>query len=246
VTTYRWGYDGKRLTLAEMETRWSWNNVHPELRRRAVALMDAAQAAGHDLGIGEGARNAKAQLAEFLRRHNEVATGGCCKWDDKRYALKPGMAPMAPPGSSNHEDGVYEGDAIAIDFVGWEDHWFDAHCEEFGIKNFGGAIGPDVNGEEWHGQFSEFPNSRSAVNAAIAAGKTVTVWPIPGTPPPPQELPMKYYALPPTSDGNRAHIVVIDGACRYRTNGDTDPLPEIKLPEEQYVQLRKSAGLGPG
>jgi len=65
-------------------------------------------------------------------------------------------------------------------------------------------------------------------------------------PPPPQELPMKYYALPPDSVGNRAHIVVIDGACRYRTNGDTDPLPEIKLPEEQYVQLRKSAGLGPG
>lgn len=63
---------------------------------------------------------------------------------------------------------------------------------------------------------------------------------------PPQELPMKYYALPPTSVGNRAHIVVIDGACRYRCAADTDALPEIRLPEEQYVQLRLSAGLGPG
>ena len=57
---------------------------------------------------------------------------------------------------------------------------------------------------------------------------------------------MKYYALPPDNNGNRAHIVVIDGACRYRTNGDTDVMPEIRLPEEQYVQLRKSAGLDPG
>jgi hypothetical protein len=66
------------------------------------------------------------------------------------------------------------------------------------------------------------------------------------TTPPPQELPMKYYALPPDNVGNRAHIVVIDGACRYRTNGDTDALPEIRLPDEQYRQLRLSAGLGEG
>lgn len=62
---------------------------------------------------------------------------------------------------------------------------------------------------------------------------------------PPQELPMKYYALPPTATGNRAHIVVIDGACRYRTNGDTEPLPEIRLPEEQYQKICMSAGIGP-
>jgi len=187
VTTYRWGYSTQRLTLAEMETRWTWINVHPEVRRRAVALMDASHAAGRDLGIGEGARNTQAQLAEFLRRHREVSSGGCCRWDGKRWALKPGMAPIAPPGFSNHEDGVYEGDAIAIDFVGWEDHWFDANCEEFGIKNFGGAIGPGVNNEEWHGQPLEFPNSRSGVNAAIAAGQTLTAWSLPGatpTPPP--------------------------------------------------------------
>jgi len=246
TTTYKWGYSTARLTLAEMETRWTWNNVHHEVRRRAVALMDASQAAGHDLGIGEGARNTTQQLAEFLRRHNMVPSGGCCTWQGKRYALKAGMAPIAPPGNSNHEQGVYEGAAIAIDFVGWEDHWFDANCERFGIKNFGGAIGPGVNGEEWHGQPVEFRNSRSDVNKDIAAGKTLSTFALPGTTPPPQELPMKYYALPPDNVGNRAHIVVIDGACRYRTNGDTDPLPEIRLPNEQYVQLRKSAGLGDG
>jgi hypothetical protein len=64
---------------------------------------------------------------------------------------------------------------------------------------------------------------------------------------PPEEPPMnpmKYYALPPADmPDNPAHIVVIDAACRYRTNADTDPLPEIRLPEEQYLQLRKSAGL---
>lgn len=187
--TYRWAYGTTRLTLAEMEGRWSWANVHPEVRRRAVALMNAGQDLGHDPGIGEGARNTTAQLAEFYRRHYQVASGGCCTYGGLRYALRAGMAPISPPGFSNHEDGVYEGDAIAIDFVGWEDHWFDANCERFGIKNFGGAIGPGVNGEEWHGQPMEFRNSRTDVNADIAAGKRLTVWPLPGGATTPTPLP---------------------------------------------------------
>ncbi len=61
--------------------------------------------------------------------------------------------------------------------------------------------------------------------------------------PPPQELPMKYYALPPDTVGNRPHLVVWDGAVRYRANPDTDPLPEHRLPEEQYQNMLRCAGL---
>ena len=54
---------------------------------------------------------------------------------------------------------------------------------------------------------------------------------------------MRYYALPPNTTGNRPHLVVWDGAVRYRANPDTDPLPEHRLPEEQYTLMLKCAGL---
>ena len=60
---------------------------------------------------------------------------------------------------------------------------------------------------------------------------------------PPTELPMRYYALPPNNTGNRPHLVVWDGAVRYRANPDTDPLPEHRLPEEQYKYMLRCAGL---
>ena len=178
--TYQWSYGDVRLTAEQLKEGWSWANVHPEMQRRALALADASQDAGRDLGFGEGARNPVQQLAEFYRRHDLVATGGCCTYSGKRYKLKAGMSPISPPGYSNHDDEIYEGCALAIDFVGWEDHWFDANCERFGIKNFGGAIGPGVNGEEWHGQPIELPNSRRDVTAYFANGGKLKAWPLPG------------------------------------------------------------------
>ena len=62
-------------------------------------------------------------------------------------------------------------------------------------------------------------------------------------PPPPGDLPMRYYALPPNDTGNRPHLVVWDGAVRYRANPDNDPLPAHRLNEEQYQYMLKSAGL---
>jgi hypothetical protein len=189
--TYQWSYGEERCTLEQLETKWSWKNTHPEMRRRAIACANAAQDAGFDLGFGEGARNPVQQLAEFFRRHIEVPSGGCCKWNGKRYKLKAGMAPISPPGYSNHDDEIYEGCSVAIDFVGWENHWFDANCERFGIKNFGGLIGPGVNGEEWHGQPLELPNSRKDVTAYFANGGKLKFWPLPSdslTPIPPTPI----------------------------------------------------------
>ena len=61
--------------------------------------------------------------------------------------------------------------------------------------------------------------------------------------PPTPELPMRYYALPPTPADNRPHLVVWDGAVRYRANPDVDPIPEHRLNEEQYGFMLKCAGL---
>lgn len=60
----------------------------------------------------------------------------------------------------------------------------------------------------------------------------------------PGALPMRYYAKPPSSrTDNPPHLVVWDGAVRYRTNYDLDPLPEHTLNEEQYHYLLRCAGL---
>jgi hypothetical protein len=213
-TTYRFGYGSLRLALDQLEQRRTWADLHPEIRRRLIRMFDVARAEGHDLGIGEGARDPARQEAEFFRRHVPVNTGGCCSYKGKRWALKAGMAPIAPPGNSNHEKGILDGYAMAADLVGWEDHWFDANCHRFGLKNFGGAIGPGVNGEEWHAQPVEFANSRSAVNAQVAAGLTLTAIPLPGDPltpptpeppdPLPQEIPPMLFIAKPTFPGATA------------------------------------------
>lgn len=55
---------------------------------------------------------------------------------------------------------------------------------------------------------------------------------------------MRYYARPPaTLPGNPPHLVVWDGAVRYRCNFDTDPLPEFTLNEEQYPFMLQCANI---
>lgn len=184
--TYLFGYQEQRLTLSQLDTKWTWSHLHPEIRRRLVAMMNACQDAGYDCGIGEGARSTADQLTTFLSRHTRVTSGGCCTYNGGRYALRPGKAPIAPLGSSVHEDQLYEGYALAADLRGWENHWFDVNCMRFGLKNFGGAVGPNVNNEEWHFQPLEFANSRSAIVNEIRSGKRLRVFPLPGDllPPP--------------------------------------------------------------
>jgi hypothetical protein len=69
-----------------------------------------------------------------------------------------------------------EGWAAALDNVGWEDHWFDKNCERFGLKNFGGQYGPNVNNEEWHAQLVEYGNSKRGLQADRRNGKRHAQW----------------------------------------------------------------------
>ena len=157
MNTYLFGYSGGRLTLDEMATRQTWAMLHPEFRRRLMALFDAGRDVGRDVGIGEGWRSSEQQERVFLQRHVQVASGGCCGFDGKRWQLRQGMAHAAPPFRSYHESvGMPSGLwALAADLVG-DVKWANANADRFGLRHFA-----QVNDEPWHHQPSEVPVSRS-------------------------------------------------------------------------------------
>lgn len=189
VSTYPYGYETppKRVTVADLDGKATWSKLHPEMRRRLLAMFDAAQEADHDLGLGGGWRTDAIQLATFMARHVEVPSGGCCVYQGKHYALKPHMAPAAPPGNSYHEPTNVDGQAFAADLIG-DLTWMNANCWRFGLIHFA-----RVNNEPWHVQPTELPRSRSKY-----AGQALAVWPLP-TPP----LPL----TPPTLEDGM-HLIV--------------------------------------
>jgi hypothetical protein len=157
VNTYLFGYSGNRLTLDQMTTRQTWAKLHPEFRRRLVALFDEAQDNGTDVGLGEGWRSSDVQRRTFLARHSQVRTGGCCTFEGKRWALNRGQAHAAPPGLSYHEDvtmpsGVW---ALAVDLVGNLD-FAQRVATKHQLAHF-----RFVNNEPWHFQPFEVPTSRN-------------------------------------------------------------------------------------
>lgn len=169
MNTYLYGYNSwqKRLTVDELNTRWAWNRLHPEFKRRLVAMFDAAQAAGTDVGIGGGARSADQQLRVFLERHEEKRVLPCCTYNGTRYKLRKGMAHAAPPGRSYHEDDAYQGHAVAADLVG-DTAWVKVNGPKFGFRVFWDKKEP------WHVQPAEFTDARSK-----NGNRNLVVWQLP-------------------------------------------------------------------
>lgn len=153
--TYLYGWRAKRLTLAQLEAQNDWAKLDREFRRRLLAAFDAARDAGTDLGCGGGWRSSAVQQAGFLRRHVEVETGGCCRFDGKRWQLRKGVAHMAPPGLSYHESTTPDRCALAVDLVG-NLKWFARNCARFGLNEFS-----RINKEPWHTQPAEVPRARA-------------------------------------------------------------------------------------
>ena len=159
MRTFPSGYVGAMVSIAAMRLRSDVRALDPEMRRRVFRLMQHLAREGVPLGIGSGGRTTEQQRAGFLERHY-VDPAGSISWDGKRWSRKPGMAPMAPPGLSYHEQTWPHG-ALAVDTVppeSWDEQ--NLICSAFGLRHFA-----NVNGEPWHLQPSELPTSRSTYNA---------------------------------------------------------------------------------
>lgn len=165
---YPYGWRGRRYPLAVIATFPSVKLLDPEMRRRVFAMMTAAGKAKRTLGIGVAWRSSETQLKGFIDRHDVVATGGCCQYQGKRYALKPHRAHMAPPGRSYHETTTPAGQALAVDMVG-DLRWMNANASRFGIQHFADL------GEAWHCQPHELPRSRSGYKPSMHPLKEYTL-----------------------------------------------------------------------
>jgi len=203
MATYPYGYTapagggelgmGTRLTVEELLTRTTVNRLHPEFRRRLLALMAHAASQGVPLGVGTG-------------------------WRVQPNPPPPGFA---APGNSNHESfpaGSGTATAVAADMVpssAWD--WMDRNALRFGLRTFKkpGVSNPGYTGiaEAWHVQPSEIPNARSWRTTPW----TLRTFPLPGapppTPPPSSEervtVDFKGQILRPNSNAQRGYDVVI-------------------------------------
>jgi peptidoglycan hydrolase-like protein with peptidoglycan-binding domain len=152
-------------TIAQLNEIWTWRALHPEIRRRAIALFDYCAAHGYPEGIGTGARSRDAQAALYIAR---------------------GGKGVAPPDQSYHEDRTPIVGACAIDCVPSNSHAFmNTVSHLFGFKNF-----RNVGSEPWHIQPIEFPTARRDYNANPRA-YPLKIWVMPtNIPSPPPQPPV--------------------------------------------------------
>jgi hypothetical protein len=161
--TYPYGYNGDpqgmgtMLTWAQMMSKSTVYNLHPEVQRRFQALIAYAASVGVPLGVGTG-------------------------WRVQPNPPPPGFA---KPGNSWHEScpcSPTTASALGIDTVpnvSWD--WMEANCGAYGFRTF-----RNVNNEPWHIQPSEIPASRSYTSTLPPLKTWALPGPTPPTPTPPK------------------------------------------------------------
>lgn len=178
---YMVGYSGQTVTYQQLQAHPLWVRLEPEFRLRLRLLMDACIKAGKPIGIGGSWRSTDAQRNLFLSRYiveDDADLTGDVFWEGKFWEKKPGVAPAAPPGLSYHEPCTPEGYCLAVDMVG-DVQYAAPLAPKYGLKQFG-----NINGEIWHYQPYELPNSRRNFLPSMVPLK-LFIGPEPAPPPPP-------------------------------------------------------------
>jgi len=120
----------------------SWDKLDNRMKERIQKLMAAS---GGKVWVGQGWRDPKEQEREFLKRYYQSPDGDRT-WQGKKWKKRPGVAPLASPGRSNHEIG------LAADLQG-DMEWLQQNAGKYGLKTFA-----TVNNEPWHVQLTELQN----------------------------------------------------------------------------------------
>lgn len=200
--TYPTGYNGAEVTLDQVRMKHR-DRYHPEAWRRIEAAMVASKgllglAPDQGLcGIGGGARTREEQAANYARDPNT----------------------FAPPDRSFHQVWTWKSGmtgAQAVDWVGRDGR----HQEAWKwLRDFGGVYGLktfwNVNGEPWHSQCVDVPNS---VSEWVKAGKPdPKVWALPGqtTPPPGPPTAPNYGLWPFNRNKPTIRLGSLGDAVRY-------------------------------
>jgi peptidoglycan hydrolase-like protein with peptidoglycan-binding domain len=227
-----YGYAGKTETLEQTRAKHQ-AKYHPEAWRRIEAVIVASEGLlGLDdqeclCGIGGGARTREEQAASYARDPNT----------------------FAPPDSSFHQiwDKWADGQkgAQAIDWVGargrhqeaWK--WLRDNGGLYGLKTFW-----NVNGEPWHSQMVDVPNSVSQwkANGYTAPG----VWTFPGVPipaPSPPGEPFNYGLWPFNKSKPAIQEGSIGDAVRYFQQVCNDKASKTLLVDGQFGPATKSAAM---
>lgn len=142
--TIPFGSTNNRIPLSQLNSKSTFSKLHPNFRERLEKMFKANPA----VGLGGGFRDSSSQEKMFRERYTPTDEVTDVFWNGQYWKHTSG-APAAPPGKSMHEIG------LAADLVGDLD-WVQKNAARFGLKTFGG-----VNGEPWHVQPAELPNSRS-------------------------------------------------------------------------------------
>jgi hypothetical protein len=129
------------------------------------AMKAAAKADGVELkptSAGDLYRSYDSQRSGFLQRHTTTPVPGAKQrqFEGKTWYLKRGMAPLAVPGTSQHNSG------LAVDVhtaSGPRLDWMVANCAKFG---WSWEVVPE---EPWHIRYVEGDNPPEAVKAWMAA-----------------------------------------------------------------------------
>lgn len=132
------------------------------------AMKAAAAAEGIELkptSAGDLYRSYDSQLAAFNQRYVETEIPGQSTrtFEGKKYWLKKGMAPLAAPGTSQHNSGL----AVDVHTASGERlKWMVANCAKFG---WSWEVVPE---EPWHIRYTEGDNVPEAVKAWMDANPT--------------------------------------------------------------------------